>query len=343
MLQQTQVATAVPYYERFLERFPDIAALAAAPTEEVLTSWGGLGYYRRARHLHEAAKLVVRDHAARVPQDPDRFGQLPGVGRYTTGAVLSMSFDKPLAVLDGNVARVLSRLYAIPEAIREPAGARRLWKLADSLVPMHHPGDWNQALMELGATLCVPRSPRCGECPVTALCEAHRRGEVDRYPPVPARRAPRVVRRALALVERSGKWLMVPRKGRLLGGLWEPPTVETEDTGARATAALRKVLTGLGLTVQLRKRREEVRHALSHRDFRTRVWDATLLAAPERSRRFRWVDPDRPVVPVTGLVARLREVLSHRTSAAPRKTGAKKERRRARGAPAFRNRERRHK
>ncbi|MGH7729627.1 MAG: A/G-specific adenine glycosylase, partial [Candidatus Eiseniibacteriota bacterium] len=198
MLQQTQVATARPYYEAFLARFPSLDALARATPDQVLAAWAGLGYYRRARHLHEAARTVVREHRGRVPDDPVAFRALPGVGRYTTGAVLSICFDRPLAVLDGNVARVLSRLYALPAAIRDPRGARRLWALADSLVPMRRPGDWNQAMMELGATICTPRSPACARCPVRALCRARSLGRVDRYPPAVKRRTPQAIRRAVA-------------------------------------------------------------------------------------------------------------------------------------------------
>ena len=193
MLQQTQVATAVPYYARFLDRFPDVAALARARRGDVLAAWAGLGYYRRARHLHEAAGLVVREHAGSVPSDPRAFAALPGVGRYTLGAVLSMGFGRSLPVLDGNVARVFSRLTAEPVTIKRPADTKRLWDLAERLMPKaagssHRtrlPGQWNQALMELGAMVCTPRSPRCSACPVRSHCAAHARGLQHEPPPVP--------------------------------------------------------------------------------------------------------------------------------------------------------------
>src|SRR5207247_217348 len=173
--------------EAFLRRFPTLSALASAREPQVLAAWAGLGYYRRARHLHAAARLVVRDHRAKVPNDPEAFGRLPGVGRYTQGAVLSIAFDRPLAVLDGNVARVLSRWCALPVSIRDPRGARRLWALANALVPMRGVGDWNQALMELGATLCTPRSPSCQACPVKTSCRALALGSPEAYPPVTPR------------------------------------------------------------------------------------------------------------------------------------------------------------
>jgi A/G-specific adenine glycosylase len=169
MLQQTQVATATPFYQRFLRRFPTLRALAGSREADVLATWSGLGYYRRARHLHEAARLVVRDHGGRVPHDPDAFARLPGVGRYTKGAVMSLAFDHALPVLDGNVARVLSRVHALPVSIRDPRGARALWEIAESIMPARAPGEWNQALMELGAVLCTPRSPRCAECPFARI------------------------------------------------------------------------------------------------------------------------------------------------------------------------------
>ena len=197
MLQQTQVATATPFYQRFLERFPTLESLARAPIADVLTQWAGLGYYRRARYLHEAARTVVRDYAGRIPADPEAFRRLPGVGRYTTAAVLSICFGTPLAVLDGNVARVLSRRFALAASVRDPRGAQMLWALAQALVPPRAPGDWNQAMMELGATVCTPRAPRCDACPLAAECEARARGRVDVLPPVPKRRAVERIARAV--------------------------------------------------------------------------------------------------------------------------------------------------
>ena len=187
MLQQTQVATARGYYTRFLTRFPSVRALARAPLDRVLAAWSGLGYYRRARHLHEAAGIVVREHAGRVPSEPRSFGALPGVGRYTVGAVLSIGFGAPLPVLDGNVARVLSRLAARPWSVRRTADARALWALAETLLDRASPGDWNQALMELGATVCTPRTPACPACPLRTLCAARLQGLVDEIPETKAR------------------------------------------------------------------------------------------------------------------------------------------------------------
>lgn len=304
MLQQTQVATARPYYDAFISRFPTLASLARARPTDVLAAWAGLGYYRRARHLHEAARTVVREHGGRVPDDPEAFGRLPGVGRYTTGAVLSICFDRPLPVLDGNVARVLSRLYATPDAIRDPRGAKRLWALAEALVPMRRPGDWNQAMMELGATICTPRAPACGSCPVRAQCRAHRLGRVGEFPPTAPRREPEIVRRAVALIERRGRVLMERREGALLAGLWEPPGVELANRTAPARA-LSAALARLGVRARLSAAGRSVRHTITHRAITAEVWAGALIGPAPRTARLRWVDPARPGVPLTALARKL--------------------------------------
>ena len=311
MLQQTQVATAEPYYQRFLELFPTLRDLAVAREPAVLAAWSGLGYYQRARRLLEAARTVVREHGGEVPDDPERFGRLPGIGRTTAGAVLSIAFGRPLPVLDGNVARVLSRWYVLPASLREPRGARRLWDLAAALVPMRGPGDWNQALMELGATVCTPRAPRCPECPVRPLCRAHALGRVEAFPPTGARRATERVRRAIAVISRGGRLLVVRRTGPLLEGLWEPPGVDLAD-GAAAGRALRQRLSRLGLRARLEPTRETLRHRITHRDVVVEVWRGALLAALPRSRRLRFVDPAATGLALTALARRAsgRELLA---------------------------------
>jgi A/G-specific adenine glycosylase len=291
MLQQTQVATARPYYDAFLASFPSLASLARARESQVLERWSGLGYYRRARHLHAAARIVVREHGGRVPDDAETFSALPGVGRYTTAAVLSICFDRPLAVLDGNVARVLSRLHALAAAIRDPRGARRLWALAGSLVPAVRPGDWNQAVMELGATICTPRSPACERCPVAAGCRAHGLGRVDEFPPVVARRAQVRLPRAVALIRRGGR-------------VWEPPGVD--GTGHSAGAKLGAALARRGVRTALVPSRTTVKHTITHRAIVASVWEGAARSAPAQlGAGLRWVDPARPGVPLTALARRL--------------------------------------
>lgn len=304
MLQQTRVAAAREFYQNFLERFPTLASLARADQDDVLAAWAGLGYYRRARSLHQAARLVMREHGGHLPDDPERFGRLPGVGRYTAGAVLSIAFDRPLPALDGNVARVLARRYALPVAIREPRGTRTLWNVAASLVPMRGAGDWNQALIELGATVCLARAPRCDACPVPRGCRTRALGRVADFPPSVPRRAVERVRCAVALIERRGRVLMARREGALLTGLWEPPGVELRD-GENARRRLAAALRRLGVQALLEPTGTTVRHVITHRRIEVEVWRASLAGAfPTRS-RLRWIAIRRSTAGLTGLARKL--------------------------------------
>ena len=308
MLQQTQVATVRPFYQRFLARFPDLGSLSRAREPQVLAAWAGLGYYRRARDLRRAAQFVVREHAGRVPDDLQAFGRLPGVGRYTAGAVLSIAFDRPLPVLDGNVARVLSRLYALRASVRAARGARTLWQLAESLVPAGGAGEWNQALMELGATLCLPRGPRCPECPLRAQCRARALGRVEAFPPAAAQRRVERVRRAVALITRGAKLLVERREGALLAGLWEPPGAEVPP-GRESRAVLAAALARLGLSARLEPTGQTVHHTITHRAIEVEVWRARLLAPVRRTARVRFVDPAlADACPLTGLARKLLEL-----------------------------------
>ncbi|MBI3014235.1 MAG: A/G-specific adenine glycosylase, partial [Candidatus Tectomicrobia bacterium] len=182
MLQQTRIPTALPYYERFVARFPDVAALARAPEQEVLRLWSGLGYYSRARNLHRAAQTVVEEHQGRMPDSYEAILRLPGIGRYTAGAVLSIAFGLPYPVVDGNVSRVLTRLFRISGDPKCARVSRRLWEKARELLSEKRPGDFNQALMEIGSLICTPTKPRCNSCPLEPWCEARRHGEQEDYP-----------------------------------------------------------------------------------------------------------------------------------------------------------------
>ncbi|MEP0842598.1 MAG: A/G-specific adenine glycosylase, partial [Phycisphaerae bacterium] len=237
MLQQTQVATVIPFYERFLERFPTVAALAGSSIDEVIRLWAGLGYYRRARNLHAAARKIVADLGGRVPSTVEELTALPGVGRYTAGAVASIAYGARVPVLDGNVARVLMRLTGTSADPNAPATRRRLWGLAESLLPARRCGDFNQALMELGATVCSPAGPNCLLCPLQEMCRARIEGTTHRIPP-PTRRT-RVVPAAMvvAVVRRGEELLFIrrPEKG-LWAGLWELPSEAVADGEAPAAA-----------------------------------------------------------------------------------------------------------
>jgi len=234
MLQQTRVSVVVPYYEKFTARFPDAVSLASASVDEVLACWAGLGYYRRARLLKRAAEKVARDYGGALPDAPAALADLPGIGRYTAGAILSIAFGRPAAVLDGNVFRVLSRFFALEGSWRRSADRTVFWTLAEALVPKRAPGDFNQALMELGALVCAPRDPNCPVCPLRARCEARRLGRVDRFPtPSPKRSAETVAGSRYVLLDHEGRVLLVKRpEGVRMEGLWDLP--ESAPPGARA-------------------------------------------------------------------------------------------------------------
>ena len=229
MLQQTRVQAVIPYYERFLRTFPNVRRLAAAPEERLLACWSGLGYYSRARNLQKAAQVIVREHGGVFPRALDAALSLPGVGRYTASAVLSIAYGKPLAVLDGNVARVLARLYAIRIDVRSTQGRETLCRKASELLSHRRPGDFNQAVMELGATVCVPLQPRCSQCPLRQDCLAYLRREVERYP---LRRAKPLALRhaytAAVVLDEHGRLLLVQRsqESQWMKGFWEFPMWE---------------------------------------------------------------------------------------------------------------------
>ena len=253
MLQQTRVAAVLPFYQRFLARFPSVRALARAREEAVLEAWAGLGYYSRARNLQRAARVIVRRHDGRFPRALEEALALPGVGRYTAAAVLSMAYAARLAVLDGNVARVLARLGAVRGDVRRPAAWRELESAAQKLLApsaLGAPGTWNQAMMELGATVCTPRSPRCAECPLARDCRARSLRVQEQIPEKRAKRAPVNVRIAAAvLLDTHRRTLLVRPKDRAADGLfsrmWQFPAIEA---AKGAESALRRhLLESLGI------------------------------------------------------------------------------------------------
>jgi A/G-specific adenine glycosylase len=226
MLVQTTVAAVIPYYERFLRRFPDVRALAEATEGEVLKSWEGLGYYRRARQLQAAARQVVQRHGGSIPNDAEAVRALPGVGPYIAGAVLSFAFDRPEPIVEANSQRVLTRLVALLDDLKSSAARRRIWLAAGRLVPPRRAGDFNQALMDLGAMVCTPRQPSCLLCPVASFCRARRLGLQDVLPRTTPKPPPTAVSEACAVVNRRGRILIVRRgPGRLWEHFWEFPTI----------------------------------------------------------------------------------------------------------------------
>jgi A/G-specific adenine glycosylase len=263
MLQQTTVAAVIPYYQRFLAAFPDVAALAAAPPERVIELWAGLGYYSRARNLHRAAQLVVSEHAGHFPTTVEALAALPGIGRSTAGAIVSIAFDRPAPLLDGNVRRVLIRLFAYAGNPRGSEAERRLWEWAAALASSERPHDYAQAIMDLGATLCTPRHPACIACPLAFLCQARRQG-LERQLPVGRTRKPLPVRRQVALLaEHEGRCLARPRPAEgFLGGLWELPVGDLF-AGEPPLAGASRVAAELGLTGRTNMA-GQLKHAYSH-------------------------------------------------------------------------------
>ncbi len=268
MLQQTQVATVIPYYERFTERFPTVKDLASADLDEVLQLWAGLGYYARARNMHRAAGLVVSDFGGEFPSTVEALRTLPGVGEYSAGAVASIAYDIRTPVVDGNVVRVLSRLFGIADDPGTGAGHRRIWRLAERLLPRKRCGDFNQALMELGATVCRPGdTARCEACPVRQRCAALASDAVATLPTRTPRVATRSETHVVAAIEYEGRWLFRRRdKKGLWGGLWEMPSVVLNGEGTAAAA--RRVASGL-LGSNLSTTRKpfcRFKHVLTHRE-----------------------------------------------------------------------------
>jgi A/G-specific adenine glycosylase len=283
MLQQTRVAAVVPYFERWMARFPSIAALAAAPLDDVLAAWAGLGYYSRARNLHRCAREIVERHGGALPASAADLRALPGIGRYTAGAIASIAFGHPEPLVDGNVARVLARVYAIDDDVKSPTAGRTLWHLAGQMVPASAPGDFNQGLMELGATVCTPLSPACLVCPLATLCLARAQGRERELPRMPGRKRPDelplIDARAL-WIERRGKLLLARRTPEgLYGGLWELPQVESRpQAGTDAGPDAGPETAILATPVRLHDRAPVAEHCqtLTHRRLRIRVFAASL-------------------------------------------------------------------
>lgn len=310
MLQQTQVATVVPYFERWLERFPDVPALASAPLDSVLKLWEGLGYYSRARNLHRAAQVMVERHGGSVSSTRAELLALPGIGRYSAGAILSIAFGQPEPILDGNVRRVLCRLFDVEGDPRQPAVEGLLWQLSTGLVqsaPRAEVGDFNEALIELGALVCTPVSPDCPNCPVRSHCLARQRGTVQ-LRPAKAGRPPTPYYDVVAAVVRNsdGKVLIIQRRPHgLLGGLWGFPGGVVTPGEELPAAVARTVEEQTGLTVTARAVVRTVKHAYTHFRITLHAFTAQMEAGEARPltcASVRWVtaeELERYALPVT--------------------------------------------
>jgi A/G-specific adenine glycosylase len=310
MLQQTRVTTVLPYYRRFLERFPDPPSLARAEEEQVLALWSGLGYYRRARALRAGAREVAERHGGRLPSDPSQLRRLPGVGRYTAGAIASIAFGLPEPVLDGNVRRVLARVLALDaETVGRGEAERRLWAAATELAAGPDPGGLNQALMELGATLCAPRDPTCSACPVRRCCRARAAGNQEAYPARRARPTCERVEVAVALIRRGDRFLLErPPERSPLRGTWDLPAREIRDGQSKRARLAEALAAEYGLEVSVGPATERLSHTIMSRRLLLEVRPCRLRRGGVSGRKMlRWLDP--LALPQTAVSGATRKVL----------------------------------
>ncbi len=305
MLQQTQVSTVIPYYEKFMERFPEVHSLAVVDLDEVLHLWSGLGYYARARNLHCAARIVDGEHQGRFPASMESLIALPGIGRSTAGAILSLACGLRAPILDGNVKRVLCRYHTVAGWPGQSAVARRLWQLAEEYTPEEHFADYTQAIMDLGATVCLRRQPRCDACPLTAGCQAHREGTQHSYPQTRAARELPVKKVLFAMLENQFNEILLEQRppAGIWGGLWSFPEHETGFD-------IKDWIThDLGLTVEDLDYHPLFRHTFSHYHLDITPVHIKVKTIAERIRepgRYRWFSrEDKPGVGLPAPVNRL--------------------------------------
>ena len=285
MLQQTQVATVRPYFERFLARFPTIAALAAAEEQEVLRLWEGLGYYRRARQLHAAARLLADEHGGIFPRDPELVRRLPGIGRYTAGAILSIAFDACEPILEANTLRLFSRLLAYRGLPTSTEGQRLLWAMAEAVLPQRHVGTFNQALMELGSMVCLVRGPLCEQCPVASLCRARAEGLQATIPPPKPKPTPEDRHEVAVIVRRRGRVLLVRRPdGSRWAGLWDFPrfAVHSQHEMDLHSELATLIQQQTGVVIRLGQRLTTLKHGVTRFRITLDCYEAAYVSGADR-------------------------------------------------------------
>ncbi len=297
MLQQTRVETVLDYYRRFLKAFPTVKKLAEAKEDQVLKLWEGLGYYSRARNLHKAAKQIQNHYSGKFPKTVNEWQKLPGVGRYTAGAITSIAYEEQAPVLDGNVKRVLARVFVVEESIDDAKVTQELWGIADALVPKKDPGDFNQALMELGARICLPKTPKCAECPIHTRCEAYQRGIHLQLPlRSPKKKVPHV-QVVAAAIRKNGRYLLGKRPmGGMLAGLWEFPGGKVEKGETLRNALKREIEEELGIEIEVQKHLITVDHAYSHLKVTIDLYLCKHIGGKPKSlyhNEIKWVPPSQ--------------------------------------------------
>jgi A/G-specific adenine glycosylase len=302
LLQRTRIASGTPYYERFLAQFPDVTALASASEENVLRAWEGLGFYRRARNVHAAAKAIVREHGGRIPPDAATLATLPGIGPYTAGAIASIAFGERVPAVDGNVTRVLARLFRVETDVTTRIGRTEIAERAGSLVPELRPGTFNQALMELGSTICIPLRPACATCPLETVCLARAAGLQFSLPRTRGVKRPESVTVSFAFIRSRGRTLLVRRgKSELLGGLWAFPGGEVPRNRREDSVLRNLVETQTGLHVDVREEVARINHTFSHRRWSGAVYRCVPRKSGTLSAASQWVSADEadrlPLIP----------------------------------------------
>jgi A/G-specific adenine glycosylase len=310
MCQQTQVDTVIPYFLRWMDRFPTIQSLADADLQDVLKLWEGLGYYSRARNLHRAAHQVMTQFGGIIPETRDALATLPGIGPYTAGAIASLAFGHDEAALDGNIRRVLARLFDVDIPARSPAGETRLWSLAREVLPPGQAGDWNQALMDLGAMVCTPHKPACQMCPLQVDCRAFALGNQSVRPVMAPRPTTPLWVVTAAVIQRDSKVLIALRPPQgLLGGLWEFPGGKVEAGESLEDGLRREILEELGVTVAVGEPLGVYKHAYTHFKVRLHAFFCTLPAAnspqPLHHSALAWVSPPELITFPMGKIDRM--------------------------------------
>jgi A/G-specific adenine glycosylase len=295
MLQQTRVDQATPYFHRFMKRFPSMKSLAAASQEDVLKMWEGLGYYSRARNLHKAAQIISSHWKGRFPKTAEEIQSLPGIGSYTAAAIGSLAFNLDLAVLDGNVIRVLSRLFAYTKDTRSTVAKRELQQLADDLLVKGDAGNFNEAMMELGATVCLPRNPDCDACPLSRACLGHQSDRPTDYPvKAPKKKVPHIVVGAAVVANRKGEVLVAQRRNKdMLGGLWEFPGGKQETGETIQQCIARELKEELGINIEVGEFLITVKHAYSHFTMEMHTYFAKIKSGrprPIHCQDFQWLE-----------------------------------------------------
>jgi A/G-specific adenine glycosylase len=290
MLQQTRVDTAIPYFEKWLKRFPNVETLARSAERDVLSAWEGLGYYSRARNLHRAAQMIVDQYGGQLPQSIELLSTLPGIGSYTAAAIASIAFGADEVSIDANLRRVLARVFDFAELIDSVKAQSRLRDLAMDHLPKGNASEFNQALMDLGAAICLPKNPRCDQCPIKAHCLALARSVVDQRPVVRSKSSVPLRQRIAAVIKHRGRVLLAQRSAhRLLGGMWEFPNVAAESKSPRIANLFYQEL---GIDLQSKKMLGEIDHAYSHFKLSEKIFECELIALPKKH-SYKWIPISR--------------------------------------------------